>query len=992
MTNGSAINHPKSLKKKIIFLFFGVVIGMLGTILATISMVLIGELTEGLKTSLSTSVSHVSKMVGQRLAYQHENITNFSRNHFIINGMVHPEGREEYLSKMVDDFSRLQSIYAVTIIDYAGNTIYSSVPFPPVYKDLYYLRPALETGEPVINLDKDNGHIVITEPIQHYETPIGAVVVEIDLEDLISLILPVNETRYYRLYSKDQLLFSHNYQEAASYIIFDREWDQEELSFLHRLAIRFEMGALKSVLLKPVKTVIDRLVFISVVFLLITILIAWKIGDSLSRPILTMVDKTRLSETDTSVRFSPLGTDDELEILARALDNRDMQLQQYQSNLEYLVERRTNELTTTNLKLEQEIAERKMVGVKLARQEARTRAIVNNLLDAIITIDAMGLIETFNPAAENIFGYLREEVIGRNVKMLMPDPYHSEHDTYLHNYRSTEISRIIGMGREVSGRRKDGSTFPMDLSVNRIEDEETFMFAGIIRDITDRKEAGEKLLLAKTEAEKANRAKSEFLANMSHEIRTPMNAVLGFSDLLTGIITDKRQKNYLNAIRAAGKSLLIIINDILDLSKIEAGRLELKYEFVNPATILEEIRQIFRPKFAEKRLSFQIQTDQDLPSALLIDETRIRQILFNLVGNAVKFTETGGVTLTAQYTQTDAETHTGTFKVSVADTGIGIPKKDQTIIFESFRQQDGQSTKKYGGTGLGLTITKRLTEMMNGHISMQSTVGVGSVFEIVFDGIEKAEFSESESTDEMVLFDCSSIDFEPAKILVVDDIASNRDLVRESLVNTPIEVIEADNGKIALIKTETESPDIVLMDIRMPVMDGIEATLLIKGNPATESIPIIALTASVTGEDEERVKAAGFDGFLLKPVKPKDLLLELTKFLSYTEKKNTSVSGPPDQPVALKHKSILDIERLAATLDREILPLLKELTGAMDMDDIRQFAERLLVISTEHQAEDLATLADGLSQAVENFDIGLLNTLIKSMPGHIGSIKQKAEE
>lgn len=394
----------------------------------------------------------------------------------------------------------------------------------------------------------------------------------------------------------------------------------------------------------------------------------------------------------------------------------------------------------------------------LEKSTAQNRAVVETAPNGIITINEQGQIQSFNPAAERIFGYSCDEVIDQNVNILMPEPYRSRHDGYIQNYHHTGKAQIIGIGREVIGLHKNGTEFPIYLAIGEVKLENESLFTGIVIDITERKEYEEKLRESKEEAEKtaekinqyamamegknmelekaradaeaANKAKSQFLANISHEIRTPMNAVIGFSELLASLITDKKQKIYIEYIQTSGKSLLNLINDILDLSKVEAGMLEIQYEPTSLHVLIEETEQIFRMKIEEKNLRFLVDIDPELPTALMLDEVRLRQALINLVGNAVKFTETGHIKLTIRNERKIENQNKTNLIITVEDTGIGVPLNQQELIFESFRQQDGQSTRKFGGTGLGLSLTKKLIELMNGHISVQSTAQVGSVFTI----------------------------------------------------------------------------------------------------------------------------------------------------------------------------------------------------------------------------------------------------------------------
>lgn len=305
----------------------------------------------------------------------------------------------------------------------------------------------------------------------------------------------------------------------------------------------------------------------------------------------------------------------------------------------------------------------------------------------------------------------------------------------------------------------------------------------------------EKLKIAKNKAEAANRIKSEFVANMSHELRTPLNAVIGFSELLSTIISDDKQIRFVDSIKTAGGNLLMLINDILDLSKIEAGKLELEPSVVNLKDILEEMNQIFSIKVMEKNLDFSVHHTPDVPDFLFLDEIRIRQVLLNLIGNAVKFTENG-------YVKTECsvfarQNNKVDLVISVSDTGIGIPKQDQRKVFNSFEQQSNQNAVKYGGTGLGLSITKRLVALMNGKISLTSTPGEGSRFDIAFPGVEII-FPEDQLPQRPV-FDIENVRSKAKKVLVADDIKSNKVLLEEAFTRFNRDIVTAKNGEEALL-------------------------------------------------------------------------------------------------------------------------------------------------------------------------------------------------
>ncbi|MDM8542981.1 ATP-binding protein [Desulfococcaceae bacterium HSG9] len=504
------------------------------------------------------------------------------------------------------------------------------------------------------------------------------------------------------------------------------------------------------------------------------------------------------------------------------------------------------------------------------------------------------------------------------------------------------------------------------------------------------------LVDAKNAAEKANRMKSEFLANMSHEIRTPMNAILGFSDILKSKIRDKLDRQYLSLIWSSGRSLMTLIDDILDLSKIEAGKMELEYKPVNPAFIFKEIIGVFSQKLEEKALQFILDIDNNMSEYLLLDEVRIRQILFNLVGNAVKFTESGTVKLSLKTQSCDMASDTVDFIFAVQDTGIGIPEEQQKTIFGAFEQQSGQDHATYGGTGLGLAITKRLAEMMGGAISVSSEKGRGSIFTVTLQNIRKVKGIDAvEKKNDLSL---DSVRFDQAAILIADDIKENRMLLRACLDSYGFGFIEAENGQRAVQLAKKHHPDLILMDMKMPVKDGRQATKSIKAYEETKDIPIVAVTAAAM-KDEEKEISSLCDGYLRKPVREEELIAELARFLKYSIKKEFSKDFERTPPAAKSEpapykpdaEAIKRIPELLKILETEFVPRHEEISDMLIMDEAQEFADDLAQTGREYNLQPLTDYGDRFADCVQTYDTVGVKTHLAEFPKILKLVKDMIE-
>ena len=562
-----------------------------------------------------------------------------------------------------------------------------------------------------------------------------------------------------------------------------------------------------------------------------------------------------------------------------------------------------------------DLTQRRLAESALQDSEGRLRAILEAAADAIVTVNDAGEIESFNPAAERMFGYSAHDAVGRNISILMSGAYANWHDSNL-----TSAAGRKGMpisSREATGQRKDGSRFPIELSVSAADLGGRHVYTGILRDISERKRSeaalrdymriaedtrkrleqqarelesnSQQLQSVRNQAELASNTKSEFLANMSHEIRTPLTAILGFAEVLLGSVTTSEAVSAADTIKRNGEYLLSILNDILDLSRVEAGKIHIESMTVSPAQVVAEVVSLMRVRADAKGLYINVVYDGPVPETIETDPTRFRQILINLVGNAVKFTEVGGVQIrVGLLAPTGVEPK---LAVTVVDTGIGMSRDERERLFRPFTQADASTTRRFGGTGLGLTISKRLAESLGGTLAVESASGHGSTFTFTIDTGSLRNVAnlhlpvEAEATVESRFQEAPSIQLS-GRVLLAEDGPDNQRLISFLLKKAGAHVNVADNGEAAVSRalhalSENRPFDVILMDMQMPVLDGYAATRRLRDKGYTR--PIIALTAHAMNGDREKCLAAGCDDFAPKPIDRKTLLTLVQSYMNRTQ-------------------------------------------------------------------------------------------------------------
>lgn len=516
-----------------------------------------------------------------------------------------------------------------------------------------------------------------------------------------------------------------------------------------------------------------------------------------------------------------------------------------------------------------DITEKKLSEIALKESEEKFRTIFESFQDIYYRSDLKGRIQMISPSIRELGGYEPQELIGRAVTDFFTPQDHSRRPAF------RAMRELLRKGRlkniEINLRRKDGIEVASISNIRLLRDSQgrAYGIEGVVRDITELKRASEEVMRAKELAEHSLRVKENFLANMSHEIRTPMNGIIGMIDLLDSTNLSPEQRDYVNILKESSETLLNILNDILDLSKIEAGKMQLRLRACSVRSIVEKVHHLFLPRAHKRGNQLRFRIDDSVPEYVLTDETRLVQILSNLVSNAIKFTEQGSIDILVRRINPQKKYITLYFEVK--DTGIGISTDDQRKLFHTFSQLDTSTKKAYSGTGLGLAIAKQLVELMGGRIGVESQPGQGSRFYFTVRVKPHKAHTEKPSytLEKSHMFEC--LRRHRPRILVVDDNAINRKVAAEILQRAACRVDLAADAHSALQLVEEHSYELILMDIQMPEIDGIEAMQMMR-TKYTQLPPIVAMTAYAMPEDHQRFIQLGMDDYIAKPLRAQQLL------------------------------------------------------------------------------------------------------------------------
>lgn len=651
----------------------------------------------------------------------------------------------------------------------------------------------------------------------------------------------------------------------------------------------------------------------------------------------------------------------------------------------------------------------------IKENQMQINAIITTAPNAIITINYKGIIEMFNPTAEKMFQYSNNEVVGKNVKILMDDTIdtidtidgiNKIDENYIENFLTSDVKNYLGNTIEFTAKRKNKEVIPIQLSVSEVDVNDRKLFTAIIQDISERKQFEEKLKEAKLLAEKANEAKSAFLASVSHEIRTPMNAIVSMAHFLEKTGLNNEQNEFLDVLKNSSESLMLLIEDILDISKLENLHDKINLVAFNFREFISKTISIIDLKIKEKNIKFNHYLDKDIPQYLITDNLRLKQILLNVLSNAIKFTDKGTVDLLIELENKTEKRCEIIFIVK--DTGIGIPDSKKNIIFEKFYQADETVNRKYGGTGLGLAITKEIVNLLDGRIIVEDNKPKGSIFKIFLKFDIAEDFDNNHNNNEL-----NNVEIDKnvkLNMLVAEDDKTNQFIIKKLLEKySNINLILSNDGKDAVEKFKNENINLILMDINMPEMDGFTTVEKIRAFEENSNYkiqtPIMMFTATTKEQFINKLDIYNIVDVILKPVVPNDFynkidyLIKLSSTLFFQQKStnnitenNTIVTEPEDtlnnsntliQKWSAIGKDILDINKILTTLDNETelyimmveqymsdygsnIDTIKDFFNKKIVDKMIFFAHKLVTSSANVGAYKLSSMSKEIENKLNN--------------------------
>ena len=602
--------------------------------------------------------------------------------------------------------------------------------------------------------------------------------------------------------------------------------------------------------------------------------------------------------------------------------------------------------------------------------------ILDKIIDGVLVVGKDGNIENCNESTKRIFGKTDEELINTSAKELLTDASAELFNTYLNlylNFGDTDEEGDIGFETELKAISGNKGVIDIKMGISKMQlDDGGKKLICIISDITQKKSEEKELQKSKDEAEAANKAKSDFLANMSHELRTPMNGIMGLAELLLDTEINDEQREYAKIIYSSSDNLLNILNDILDLSKIEAGMMEVESVPYNLPTLIEEIKKLYSPITTEKGLGdIKITYEGEVPEVVMGDMSKISQVLRNLVNNSMKFTDKGGI-------QIHIKCSHDILKIAVLDTGCGIPVEKQEKIFEKFTQEDSSTTRKFGGTGLGLAICKEYMNLMGGVIGVNSQVNYGSEFWFILP-LKAADAGVTAINKRKVGNNVTKLDVSK-KILVVDDHPVNRLFAKKLLFKLGFADVDmADDGLQALEKISQTKYDLVFMDCMMPNLDGYQTTGIVREmeKSGEKHLTIIAMTANAMNGDKEKCLRAGMDDYISKPIKANKLIEAISKFIDFDVSLETTGSinnsGAAENTNVVALETPVDLAHLAIFTDGNKKEE-RELTSLF-FEQARYTLQSLNDAMNFNQHENWKSAAHKLKGAAANFGANKLSNI-----------------